>query len=137
MVEVNKAEIGRPLAAIDVDEMFSNKEVDIPQAKTMELEDLEDLLQMVVSMSTAPEVYHIEREGEHSYLVWIVIHDYYKLNGLPLVIFVRTDLKPARFIKYRPSMGNLAFVSRVEESSSAYIKVIKIKRLPFCLDLPE
>ncbi len=136
MVEVNKAEIGRPITSLDMDDLLENGKEDIPRAKTMELAELEDLLQMVVSMSTTPEVYHLKRNEEHIYLVWIVIHDFYHLNGLPLVIYARTEKEPTRFMKYRPDLGELAFVNKVAESSAAYIKIIKIKRLPFCLDLP-
>jgi hypothetical protein len=109
---------------------------DLPQPKIIEVEDLEDLLQMAVSRSNGDlELYHLERNSEHLYFVWIVIHDFYSLNGLPLVIFVRKSEKPTRFIKFRPDLGTIHFVDKIEEASAAYIKIIKIKNLPFCLDL--
>lgn len=109
---------------------------DLPQAKAMELEELDDILQMMVSLSNHDlSLHHIERNGVHIYLVWIVIHDFYKLNGLPLIIYVQTNHEPTRFIKYKPDMGKIEFVDKIEESSAAYIKIIKVKHLPFCLDL--
>ena len=108
----------------------------LPQAKSMELEELDDLLQMMVSLNNHDlSLHHIERNGQHIYLVWIVIHDFYSLNGLPLIIYVRTNHEPTRFIKYKPDRGITEFVDKVEESSAAYVKIIKVKQLPFCLDL--
>lgn len=109
---------------------------DLPQAQLLELVELEDLLQMIISNQNPDlAIYHIERGGDHLYLIWIVIHDFYSLNGLPLVIFVRTNQKPTRLIKFRPDLGRINFVEKVEESSAGYIKIVKIKQLPFCLEL--
>ena len=123
---VKKAKIGHSMPTLDVNEL--------PQAKFLELEELEDLLQLITS-NTDQTVYHLERNGEHLYLIWIVIHDFYNLNGLPIVIFVRTNQAPTRFIKCRPDLGKIDFVNKVLEATAAYIKIIKIKELPFCLDL--
>jgi hypothetical protein len=128
MAIIKNAKIGESLAGLNVDEL--------PQAKSMELEELDDLLKMLVSLDNHDlSLHHIERNGQHIYLVWIVIHDFYNLNGLPLIIFVRTPHKPTRFIKYKPGEGKTEFVDKVEESSAAYVKLIKVKELPFCLDL--
>ena len=123
---VNKTKFEHPMIELDADEL--------PQAKFLELVELEDLLQLITS-NPEQTLYHLERNGEHLYLVWIVIHDFYQLNGLPIVIFVRTNQEPTRFIKCRPDLGRIHFVDKIEESSAAYIKIIKIKQLPFCLDL--
>jgi len=56
-----------------------------------------------------------------------VIHDYYNLNGLLLVTFMRINQELTRFIKYKPNLGTDVFMSKVAESSAAYIKKIKIK----------
>jgi len=137
MVEVKNAEIEQLITPPEIGELPEiKKSQELPSAKMLELEDLEDLLLMNVSANNPdPHLYHLESNGEHLYLVWIVIHDFYHLNGLPLVIFVRTDVEPNRFIKYRPDSGKFSLVDKVQESSAAYIKIIKIKRLPFCLDL--
>ncbi len=142
MVEVKKAQMDSSMVPLEVGELPQTKNLlsldinELPQAKKMELEDLEDLLQMIVSINnTDLSLYHLERNGKHIYLVWITLHDYYNLNGLPLVIFVRTTKKPARFIKYRPDLGEINFVEKVEEASAAYVKIVKIKQLPLCLDL--
>ncbi|MHA1651840.1 MAG: hypothetical protein ACTSYB_16735 [Candidatus Helarchaeota archaeon] len=128
MVEVNDPKIDQVIALPGLEEL--------PQAEKLELAELDDLLQMVVSINnTDLSLYYLKKNGEHLYLVWIVIHDFYTLNGLPLVIFVRTDIEPNRFIKYRPDTGTIDFVDKIQESSAAYIKIIKIKQLPFCLDL--
>ena len=125
---IKSSKIGDEVAPLEVEEQ--------PQAKMMELEDLDDLLQAIVSMDNHDlHVYHMKRGEEHLYLVWFVIHDFYTLNGLPLVIFVRLFQEPTRFIKYKPDSGKIEFVDKVEEPSAAYIKVIKVKQLPFCLDL--
>jgi len=123
---VNKTKFDHPIIPLEVGEL--------PQAKVLELEELEDLLQLITS-NQDQTLYHLERNGDHLYLIWIVIHDFYNLNGLPLVIFVRTDQEPTRFIKCRPDLGRIDFVDRVGEASAAYVKIIKIKQLPFCLDL--
>ncbi|MHA1278022.1 MAG: hypothetical protein ACTSQI_01540 [Candidatus Helarchaeota archaeon] len=128
MAIIKNAKIEESLAKLSIDEL--------PQAKSMELEELDDILKMLVSLDNHDlSLHHIERDSQHIYLVWIVIHDFYNLNGLPLIIFVRTPHEPTRFIKYKPSEGKTEFVDKVEESSAAYIKIIKIKELPFCLDL--
>ncbi len=137
MVGIKNSEIEQSIMSSEIME-FPNTKIsnELPPAKMLELEDLEDLLLMTVSTDNPnPHLYHLECNGEHLYLVWIVIHDFYHLNGFPLVIFVRTEIAPNRFIKFRPDSGIFSFVDKVQESSSAYIKIIKIKRLPFCLDL--
>lgn len=118
--------VGHPTAPLDTSEL--------PQAKFLELEELDDLIQLITS-NQDQTIYYLERNGEHLYLIWIVIHDFYYLNGLPIVIFVRTNHEPTRFIKCRPDLGKIDFVDTVQESSAGYIKIIKIKQLPFCLDL--
>ena len=128
MYEVKDSKVSDAMMPLEVGEL--------PQARKMELEGLEDILKMMVSINNQDmTLHHLERNGEHLYLVWIVIHDFYNLNGLPLVIFVRTDKEPTRFIKFRPESGKICFVDKIEESSAAYIKIVKIKQLPFCLDL--
>ncbi|MHA1266191.1 MAG: hypothetical protein ACTSRS_13240 [Candidatus Helarchaeota archaeon] len=114
---------------------MSFKVEEFPQARAMELKELEDLLQLIIS-NQDQTLYHLERSNEHIYLKWIVIHDFFELNGLPIVLFVRTNLPPTRFIKCRPDLGKIDFVDKIYESSAAYIKIIKIKQLPFCLDIP-
>ncbi|NVM55862.1 MAG: hypothetical protein HWN66_19335 [Candidatus Helarchaeota archaeon] len=123
---INKTKFEQPMIPLELGEL--------PQAKFLELEELEDLLQLTTS-NQDHTLYHLGRDGDHFYLIWIVIHDFYNLNGLPIVIFVRTNQEPTRFIKYRPDLGKIAFVEKVQESSAAYIRLIKIKQLPFCLDL--
>ncbi len=123
---VKKAKVGHSIAPLDVNEL--------PQAKFLELVELGDLLQLITN-NQDQTIYHLERNGEHLYLVWIVIHDFYQLNGLPIVIFVRTEHEPTRFIKCRPDLGKIEFVNKVLESTAAYIRIIKIKQLPFCLDV--
>ncbi len=137
MVEVKNSELEQFITPPEIGELPETKiPNELPSAKLLELEDLEDLLLMTVSQNNPdPHLYHIECNGKHMYLVWIIIHDYYQLNGLPLVIFVRTDNEPNRFIKYRPDSGKIEFTKRIEESSAAYVKIIKIKQLPFCLDV--
>ncbi|MFX1293563.1 MAG: hypothetical protein ACFFD2_01705 [Promethearchaeota archaeon] len=137
MVEVNNSEITHSIMSSDIEELSQAKELkEFPQAKMLELEDLEDLLQMTVSANNPDlHLYYLERNSEHLYLIWIVIHDFYNLNGLPLVIFVRTNKEPNRFIKYKPDSGKFNFVDKIEESSAAYIKILKIKQLPICLNL--
>jgi hypothetical protein len=125
---VNKSKVEQPMVSIEVG--------DIPQVRVLEFEELEDLLQMIVSNTNQDlQVYHLERNEEHLYFNWIVLHDFYTLNGLPLVVVARSNKEPARFIRFRPDLGKIDFVNKVDESSAAYIKVLKIKQLPFCLDL--
>jgi len=126
---VNKSKVEQPMVSVEVG--------DIPQVRVLEFEELEDLLQMIVSNTNQDlQVYHLERNEEHLYFNWIVLHDFYTLNGLPLVVVARSNKEPARFIRFRPDLGKIDFVNKVDESSAAYIKVLKIKQLPFCLDLP-
>ena len=128
MIEVNNPDIAHSIIQRDIELL--------PAARMLELEDLEDLLLMTVSPSnTDSHLYYLNHNGIHLYLVWIVIHDFYNLNGLPLVIFVRTDKEPARFIKYKPESGEFAFVEKIKEPSAAYIKILRIKQLPSCLNL--
>jgi hypothetical protein len=125
---VNKSKVEQPMVSVEVG--------DIPQVRVLEFEELEDLLQMIVSNTNQDlQVYHLERNEEHLYFNWIVLHDFYTLNGLPLVVVARSNKEPARFIRFRPDLGKIDFVNKVDESSAAYIKVLKIKQLPFCLDL--
>ena len=123
---LNKTKFEPPLIPLEAGEL--------PQARSIELEELEDLLQLTVS-NQDQTLYHLKRGEDHLYLIWIVIHDFYNLNGLPMVIFVRTAHPPTRFIKCRPDLGRMDFVDKIQESSAAYIRIIKIKELPFCLDL--
>ncbi|MDD1776701.1 MAG: hypothetical protein LUQ65_00925 [Candidatus Helarchaeota archaeon] len=125
----NKQRIEQPILSIEAG--------DIPQVRVLEFEELEDLLQMIVSNTNeAMHVYHVERNEEHLYFNWIVLHDFYHFNGVPIVVFVRVrDKAPTRFIRFRPDMGKIDFVNKVDEPSAAYIKILKVKQLPFCLDL--
>jgi len=129
----NKQRIEQPILSMEAG--------DIPQVRVLEFEELEDLLQMIVSNTNeAMHVYHVERNpgflcGTHLYFNWIVLHDFYHFNGVPIVVVVRTDKPPTRFIRFRPDMGKIDFVNKVDESSAAYIKILKVKQLPFCLDL--
>jgi hypothetical protein len=123
---VKKSKVESPVMEFQAD--------NLPKAREMELADLEDLLQVMIA-NQDQTVYHLERDGEHIYLKWIVIHDFFTLNGLPIVIFARDTREPNRFIKCRPDLGKIDFVDKIQESSAAYIRVIKIKQLPFCLDL--
>jgi len=108
---------------------------DIPQVRVLEFEELEDLLQMIVSNTNEDmHVYHVER-NEHLYFNWIVLHDFYHFNGVPIVVVAKSDKPPTRFIRFRPDLGKIDFVNKVDESSAAYIKILKVKQLPFCLDL--
>jgi len=125
---INKSKAEQPMVSLEVG--------DIPQVRVLEFEELEDLLQMIVSNTNQElQVYHLERNEEHFYFNWIVLHDFYALNGLPIVVVARFNKEPARFIRFRPDLGKFDFVNKVDESSAAYIKVLKIKQLPFCLDL--
>ena len=125
----NKQRIEQPILSMEAG--------DIPQVRVLEFEELEDLLQMIVSNTNeAMHVYHVERNEEHLYFNWIVLHDFYQFNGIPIVVVVRVrDKPPTRFIRFRPDMGKIDFVNKVDESSAAYIKILKVKQLPFCLDL--
>jgi len=125
----NKQRIEQPILPMEAG--------DIPQVRILEFEELEDLLQMIVSNTNQDlHVYHLERNEEHLYFNWIVLHDFYQLNGVPIVVVVRVrDKPPTRFIRFRPDMGKIDFVNKVDESSAAYIKILKVKQLPFCLDL--
>jgi hypothetical protein len=128
MVEVNNSDLTHSIIQGDIEFL--------PSARLLELEDLEDLLLMTVSpTNTDPHLYYLNHNGIHFYLVWIVIHDFYNLNGLPLVIFVRTDKEPNRFIKYKPESGEFEFIEKIKEPSAAYIKILRIKQLPSCLDV--
>jgi len=125
----NKQRIEQPILSMEAG--------DIPQVRVLEFEELEDLLQMIVSNENHDmHVYHVERNEEHLYFNWIVLHDFYHFNGVPIVVVVRVrDRPPTRFIRFRPDMGKIDFVNKVDESSAAYIKILKVKQLPFCLDL--
>lgn len=125
---INKSKVDQPMVPFEVGE--------IPQVRVLEFEELEDLLQMIVSNTNQDlQVYHLERNEEHLYFNWMILHDFYALNGLPIVVVARSDKAPARFIRFRPDLGRIDFVDKVDESSAAYIKVLKIRQLPFCLDL--
>ena len=128
----NKQRIEQPLLSMEA----GGPSTDIPQVRVLEFEELEDLLQMIVSNTNEDmHVYHVERNEEHLYFNWIVLHDFYHFNGVPIVVVVRSDKPPTRFIRFRPDMGKIDFVNKVDEPSAAYIKILKVKQLPFCLDL--
>jgi len=128
MDSINKSKVEQPMVSFEVG--------DIPQVRVLEFEELEDLLQMIVSNTNQDlHVYHLERGEEHLYFNWIVLHDYYTLNGVPIVVVARVrDKAPTRFIRFRPDLGKIDFVDKIDESSAAYIKILKVKQLPFCLD---
>ncbi|MBD3226707.1 MAG: hypothetical protein GF329_00840 [Candidatus Lokiarchaeota archaeon] len=110
---------------------------EIPKAQKMELTDLKDLIHLITSvMGNDFSIYHYETEETNVYFVYVIIHDFYYLRGVPVLIFTQSDLAPDLYLKYQPNRNpSIEMTNRFENASASYIKIIKVKTLPECLDI--
>ncbi|MHA1309311.1 MAG: hypothetical protein ACTSQO_00160 [Candidatus Helarchaeota archaeon] len=108
----------------------------IPRAKSMELEGLEDLINLISTvMVNNFSLYHYKQNDRHIYFVYVVIHDFYNFRGIPLLIYTFSDYEPDLFLKYQPNRNPIIkMTSKFEDANAVYIKIIKVKKLPQCLN---
>ena len=140
MLELIKEKIPYTESNIQFSESLNGKIsqlAEIPAAKKMELEGLEDLINLISSvMSNDFSLYHYKCKDLHIYFVYVVIHDFYNYRGIPLLIYAETDVKPNLYLKYRPDRNpQITMTNKVEEASAAYVKIIRVKKLPSCLGI--
>ncbi|MHA1269140.1 MAG: hypothetical protein ACTSPY_05075 [Candidatus Helarchaeota archaeon] len=107
------------------------------KSQKMELEGLEDLINLISSvMSNDFSIYHYNLDEKHIYFVYVVIHDFYNLRGVPVLIYVKSDISPGLFLKYQTNrIPTIKMTNKFEDASAVYIKIIKVKSLPDCLEI--
>ncbi|MHA1231674.1 MAG: hypothetical protein ACTSPQ_13590 [Candidatus Helarchaeota archaeon] len=110
---------------------------EIPIPQKMELVDLEDLINLISStFNENPSIYHCEIENFHVYFIYVVIHDYYHYRGIPLLIYAKSDLAPSLYLKYQISREpNIKMTNKFEDANAFYIKIVRVKKLPDCMDI--
>lgn len=110
---------------------------EIPKAQRMELQGLEDLINLIISvMGNDFSIYHYATDETNVYFVYVIIHDFYYLRGIPVLIFTQSDLQPDLYLKYQPTRKpHIEMTDSFENASASYIKIIKVKSLPECLDI--
>ncbi len=116
--------------------MFMDK---ISQSQRMELADLTELVRLVTanSQNRGGHIYTTKLEnGKWMYFLTHIVPSWYDLEGLPITVYVETEIEPTgSFINYLYSGDNSKesweFVTIVgQNSQSAYIPVVKLKSLP-------
>ncbi len=105
---------------------------DIRPPVNIKLESLDDLVRMLVFGSPRDRpanLLHFERDGKHIYGNLVPNHGYYEYYGLPLWIYVESDIPPdGKFIAYhsRPE-EKVDIVDKMEsEPMVAYLSIIKL-----------
>ena len=104
---------------------------EIPKTiQKMELESLQDLINLI-SDSKSPSIYYYKSEMYHIYFILTGISEYYEYRGMPLLIYVKTELEPGIYLKYQINRGpNIKMTDRFEDANAFYIGIVKIKKLP-------
>ena len=110
---------------------------EIPQAEKMELESLDDMVNLICSIiNNDYSMYYIKHNDAHIYFVYVVIHDYFNYRGIPVLIYTVSDISPKLYLKYQPiRQAGIKMTDKFEDANATYIKIIRVKKLPKCLDI--
>ena len=130
-IELNNRNNGPLISALN------SSEIVIPQAQKMELEGLEDLINLITSVSSNDcSLYHYSLDDTHIYFVYVIIHDFYTYRGIPVLIYTTSEIEPDLYLKYQPNHNHeITMTDKFLDASAIYIKIIKVKKLPECLEI--
>lgn len=111
----------------------------IRKAEQIEVETLNDLVSMVIDWNEQKvgSLYYMMLNGYDYYFTWIIIHDYYTLRGIPLIIYVRTkNAPPSKYILYNIKKEEITFSDRIQIDPGVLgLKIIKLKTIPSFLSV--
>ena len=126
--------------------MSEDTKKDIRKAVSIKLAKVEDLVKLVISSSIVPGeraggyIGYYKEEDKEIFFIFNTSLGYYDLNALPIVIWVRTEIKePIKsFIRYRTSPSEqLEFSDNANDPKWITLPVIVFEEMPEFLKVWE
>ena len=108
----------------------------IQKAQLLELESINELIRMIISMTQnrGGYIYLTKKHGKHYFLVTNLVPSWYDLKGLPITVYTEVkDVPVGNFVAYSTTnveKETWEYVNTVTDTSRVHIPIIRVKELP-------